>query len=135
MTTVLLVEDDPDVAAASEAILAHLGYLAMVASDGRQGLALMMSTQPDIVITDVMMPVMSGLEMIERARNMRYEGLIVVCSATLERDYRNHHARYDAFLQKPYRMEDLAMTLRRLQDRLPNRSNCADTDKPFSSSR
>ena len=135
MTTILLVEDDPDVAAATKAILEYLGYPVMLASDGRQGLELIMSMQPDIVITDVMMPVMSGLEMVEQARNMRYEGLIVVCSAALERDYRNHRARYDAFLQKPYRIEDMATILRHLQDRLHSRSNCTSLDDPFSSSR
>ncbi|HUB90291.1 MAG TPA: response regulator [Dyella sp.] len=111
MTRVLLVEDDPDVAAACRAMLEHLGCFVLLANDGRQGLELIMSMHPDIVITDVMMPVMSGFEMIERARAMQYEGPIVVCSAIPEQDHRNHHARYDAFLQKPYRLKDLAMIL------------------------
>lgn len=114
MTTVLLVEDDPGVAAASKAILEHLGYLVLMADDGRQGLKLIMTAQPDIVVTDVMMPVMSGLEMIERAREAKYEGPIVVCSAVPEHTYRNHHFRYDAFLQKPYRMKDMEAVLAKL---------------------
>lgn len=124
MTTVLLVEDDPDVASASRAILEHLGYLVIMASDGRKGLDLIITMQPDIVITDVMMPVMSGLEMVERAREIGYEGPIVVYSAALEHDYRHHHARYDAFLQKPYRMEDMAMILTNLQGRLHHQPSC-----------
>ena len=92
-------------------MLEHLGCFVLLANDGRQGLELIRAEHPDIVMTDVMMPVMSGFEMIEQARAMQYEGPIVVCSAIPEHDYRNHRARYDAFLQKPYRLKDLAMIL------------------------
>ena len=124
MIRVLLVEDDPCVATASKAVLEHLGYLVMMANDGRQGLELIIAAQPDIVVTDVMMPVMSGLEMIERARAVPYEGPIVVCSAVPEHEYRNHPVRYDAFLQKPYRMKDMETILANLQDRLHRKSGC-----------
>ena len=129
MLRVLLVEDDPDVAAISKAVLEHLGYLVITANDGRQGLELIKTAQPDVVITDAMMPVMSGLEMIEQARDVHYAGPIVVCSAIPEHDYRNRHVRYDAFLQKPYRVNDLAMVLANLQNSAVISLPCID-NKP-----
>lgn len=114
MLRVLLVEDDPQVAVTSKAVLEHLGHFVMTATNGFQGLELIHAEQPDVVITDVMMPGMSGLEMVERARIAHYEGSIIVCSAAFERDYLNPRAGHDAFLQKPYRMEEMAALLAKL---------------------
>ncbi|RDS83576.1 response regulator [Dyella monticola] len=115
MWRVLLVEDDPDVAASTKATLEHLGYFVILASDGHQGFELIASEQPDIVVTDEMMPVMSGFEMVERAREAHYKGFVVVCSAISESGVRNRQARYDAFLQKPYRVQDIASILNMLR--------------------
>ena len=48
------------------------------ALNGEDGLAMIRSTSPDIVITDIYMPVMSGLEMMEQLRNEGFKGKIII---------------------------------------------------------
>jgi CheY-like chemotaxis protein len=69
MLRILLVEDDPDVAMVTRGLLEYCGYHVTLASNGRYGLDLILQEPPQLVITDFMMPVMSGLEMIETARD------------------------------------------------------------------
>src|SRR5713226_8888200 len=54
---VLLVEDDPDLAEATQAVVAH---------DGLEGLDLIDKLHPQVVVTDLVMPVLDGLELIRR---------------------------------------------------------------------
>ena len=57
---VLLVDDDPDFVEAVKVIVASGGYDVRVASDGKEGLEAVAEERPDIIILDVMMPVMDG---------------------------------------------------------------------------
>jgi DNA-binding response OmpR family regulator len=60
---------------------------------------------------------MSGLEMIERAREIGYQGPIILCSALPEAQFPPHRARYDLFLMKPYDARTLLAALQNLQQR------------------
>ncbi|MFT5726436.1 MAG: CheY-like chemotaxis protein [Desulforhopalus sp.] len=57
---VLLVDDDPDFAEAVKVIVQSGGYDVRVACDGQEGLEAVAAERPDIIILDVMMPVMDG---------------------------------------------------------------------------
>jgi CheY-like chemotaxis protein len=118
MLRILLVEDDPDVAAVTSGMLEYGGYHVTTASNGRYGLDLILQEPPQLVITDFMMPMMSGLEMIERAREAGYAGPIILCSAVPESLFPPHHARYDLFLQKPYGASTLLNALENLRARM-----------------
>lgn len=67
-TTVLIVEDEPDLGELLRELLELQGYRALLAYDGVEGVALAVAERPDVVVTDVMMPRMDGLELIERLR-------------------------------------------------------------------
>lgn len=58
--TVLLVDDDPDFVEAVKVIVESGGYNVEVAYDGKEGLEAAKASKPDIVVLDVMMPVMDG---------------------------------------------------------------------------
>lgn len=62
---VLVVEDNEHVAKFADLVLTAQGYRVSTATDGRQGLDVFASEQPDVILSDVIMPVMSGPEMIE----------------------------------------------------------------------
>jgi len=118
MLRILLVEDDPDVSAVTSGMLEYYGYHVTTASNGRYGLDLILQEPPQLVITDFMMPMMSGLEMIERAREAGYAGPIILCSAVPESQFPPHHARYDLFLHKPYSVSTLLSALENLRARM-----------------
>lgn len=65
MARVLLVDDDPTIRAAYQIILKQAGYQLDVASDGKQALELATANQPDVVLLDLMMPNMNGLEFLQ----------------------------------------------------------------------
>jgi two-component system alkaline phosphatase synthesis response regulator PhoP len=72
MTTthkVLLVEDDPMIVRMYERKLTHEGYELALAYNGEEGLEALKKSRPDIVLLDVMMPKMNGLEMLKIVKN------------------------------------------------------------------
>ncbi|MBC7581363.1 response regulator [Aeromicrobium sp.] len=69
MAKVLLVEDDNNLREIYEARLQAEGYDTATASDGEQALVVAKETRPDLVISDVMMPKISGFEMLDILRN------------------------------------------------------------------
>jgi DNA-binding response OmpR family regulator len=62
--TVLVVDDDPVILRLLEVNFEMEGFLVRMAGDGQEGLAAALAEQPDIVVSDVMMPRMTGLEMV-----------------------------------------------------------------------
>jgi CheY-like chemotaxis protein len=111
MLRILLVEDDPDVAAIASYMLEHVGHHVTLANDGRRGLEIALQERPEVVITDFMMPGMSGLELITRLRDSGYDGPVVLCSAIDEPFLPPHSARYEVFLKKPYDLRALMQSI------------------------
>jgi len=68
MPKVLLVEDDNNLREIFQMRLQAEGYDTVVAADGEEGLSVAMKEKPDLVIADVMMPKLSGFEMVENLR-------------------------------------------------------------------
>lgn len=71
-TKVAVVEDDHDLQFLYKLKLEHAGVQVRVAADGAEGLELIRGWRPDIVLLDLMMPVMSGSEMLARLRAERW---------------------------------------------------------------
>ncbi|MFE5324501.1 response regulator [Paenibacillus sp. NPDC056579] len=86
------------------------------AMDGKEGLAVIKETNPDIVITDIYMPVMNGLEMIEQLREERYSGEIVILSGYSDFQYARQALRLQVsdYLSKPVTLEELRTVLERV---------------------
>lgn len=69
MASVLIVDDEPDIRFMMRLIFEGAGYQVTEARHGMAGLKSVKARQPDLVTTDVMMPMMDGLEFIERLRS------------------------------------------------------------------
>lgn len=83
MLHVLLVDDEPIVKIAFRTMIdwEELGFsICGTASDGREALALVKELQPDIIITDLKMPNMNGLQLIRELNELEYKGKIIVAS-------------------------------------------------------
>src|SRR6202048_4442061 len=63
---ILCIEDDRETAALIAEELIDRGYAVTIAHDGREGLTAILKTMPDLVLSDISMPLMSGFELLER---------------------------------------------------------------------
>ena len=111
---VLVVDDDPDIVFVLRVTLEAAGFSVVEAENGAMGLEVAKRERPDIVLTDLMMPVMDGHEMIRRLRaDPETSGLpIIVVSAKPGRI-----DGVEAVIRKPWRNEELVECLRQLTER------------------
>jgi CheY-like chemotaxis protein len=112
MLRILLVEDEPDVAFVASVALEDAGYHVTLASDGKEGLEMALQDQPELVLTDFMMPRLTGLEMIARLRDAGFRNPVVLSTSVPEAHLPPNRPHYDAYLGKPYSMAQLLETVR-----------------------
>ncbi len=116
MAKVLLVEDEHSQAEVLMMLLTLEGFEVAVAVNGKDALTQLDRVQPDVIITDYMMPGMTGGEMAERVRGAPQHAKvpIVLMSATEARLVEQHSEHFDVFLRKPYLLDDLFAVIKRL---------------------
>ena len=107
--TVLVVEDEEALAVGLRDALLHGGFEATVVGDGVQGLEAVRTQQPDLLVLDLMLPGMSGLEVLKalRAEGFRTRVLIVTALADEEDLLRGFQAGADDYLTKPFSPREL----------------------------
>jgi CheY-like chemotaxis protein len=114
LKTILVVEDEFDVQQVVADVLRDEGYEVSVCSTGREALQRLSEFRPDLVLMDVMMPVLSGLQVLDVMR--KTPGLdhvpVILMSETLPRDARP--PTWQFFLKKPFRLEHLLDAVSRL---------------------
>ena len=110
---VLLVDDERDVLEVLALALAPLGYLIETAINGADAIERALAFLPEVVVTDLLMPVVDGIELAKALRsNASTAGTkIVMCSGVAEASVRALFNGYDAFLTKPLELLDLMETL------------------------
>jgi hypothetical protein len=87
MIKVLLVEDDTNLSEIYKARLEAEGFQVLVAKDGEEGLLVAKANQPDLLISDVMMPRVSGMEMLEIIKSSNYlKNMKVIMLTALNQD-------------------------------------------------
>ncbi|MGH9933193.1 MAG: response regulator [Pyrinomonadaceae bacterium] len=113
---VLLAEDDRALRRFLEVVLERAGYKVIKASDGLEAMKLVLSTPIDVVVTDAVMPNLSGHEFCRFLRNSpTLSHLPVILLSGLERKDANHNAEQaDAFLSKPVSGESLVECIEKL---------------------
>ena len=70
MSTILVIEDDMEVRVLIQSLLERQGHEVFLAEDGIQGMEAFASSTPDVVITDLLMPRMKGIETIKKIRQI-----------------------------------------------------------------
>ncbi len=106
MAKILLVEDDISLMMCTQEILQTEGHLVMTASNGQMALDWLASTKPDLVVLDVGLPDMSGIEVCKKIKNdsaMRKIPVIILTAFTDNqiKMQANLTAHADLFLNKP----------------------------------
>lgn len=112
---ILIAEDEPPIAALVAEVVADLGGTPLLASDGRQALALAREHHPTLLVTDLMMPHLSGAELIAELQSAgpRPIPTILMTAAGLQAA---RAAGADAVLPKPFDLDALEALLRRFLD-------------------
>ena len=114
---VLLVEDDRDLADVTQAALQHEGLEVTVAYDGRQGLDLFERVKPVVVITDLIMPVLDGLQLIRQLLQDRSHPPVIAVSAVGSRLHTARELGAVEALVKPVDPRELAAAARKAHRR------------------
>ncbi len=107
--SVLFVDDNETIRQLYRRILEkHVNHL-YIAENGSNGLELYLKHKPDLVITDMVMPVMNGLEMVKEIKKIAPEAKFVVMSAYSEKDsfIESIHLGVDGYLMKPVEAKKL----------------------------
>ncbi|CNI14840.1 putative two-component response regulator [Yersinia massiliensis] len=106
----IIIDNHPLARAVIRNLLENAGVNVLFESDnGAEALKLMKNTQPDVVILDVDMPRLSGIEVIVKLRKKRYSGIIIVVSANNDLFYsqRSADAGANAFISKKHCITDI----------------------------
>lgn len=113
----LVVEDNDDVARYIGSILQR-DYQVLYATDGVEGLALAKELIPDIIITDIMMPNMTGLELCHAVRQceiINHIPIVIITAKSSEEDrIKGIEGGADAYIYKPFNVAELRATISRI---------------------
>lgn len=111
---VLVVEDDVTMAEVLKAYLMRAGYHVELSGDGGEAAQLWQRISPDVVILDIMLPGLSGLELLRRKRRSGDHACVIMLSARGEEEDRlvGLETGADDYVVKPFDVDELAARLR-----------------------
>jgi PAS domain S-box-containing protein len=120
---VLLIDDEADIREVTGLALQDAGYRVISAADGPAGLALCESRHPQLVITDIRMPGMDGLQVLEKIKRHHPQTEVIVATAFAEMGLAVRALQLDAsdFITKPINAAALFIALERARDRYRDR--------------
>jgi len=111
--TVLVVDDEEAIAEAVRARIESEGYRVVVAADGAQALDSAEREPPDLVVLDLMLPGMDGLEVCKRLQRDRWVPVLMLTARTEEADkVAGFAVGADDYLTKPFSLRELAVRVR-----------------------
>jgi two-component system response regulator RegX3 len=129
MQTVLLVEDEESFIDALTVGLKKEGFRVEVARDGMEALNKFDVVQPDVVLLDVMLPKISGIDVCRQLRKKTQVPIIMVTAKGAEIDtVVGLEVGADDYITKPYRMRELVARMRAVLRRVPNEATAGMTD-------
>jgi two-component system response regulator MprA len=131
MTTILIVDDDPHIRSVVSRGLRFEGYTVHVAEDGPQALEITRAEPPDLVVLDVMLPELDGLEVCRRLRRGTAVPVLMLTARDAVTDrIAGLDSGADDYLVKPFDFDELLARIRALLRRAQPQSKsvltCAD---------
>lgn len=112
---ILLVEDEPSILFTLTILLEEEGYRVITANHGREALQRLAEEVPDLIITDYMMPYLTGAELIEAVRaEPKYAAIPILLMSAALPAHINPFDFAEGYLQKPVDLEKLYSVIREL---------------------
>ncbi|MGL4621814.1 response regulator transcription factor [Chroococcidiopsis sp.] len=119
--TILVVDDDPGTRLAISDYLEMAGYSVITAADGQQGLDMVETYRPHLMVTDIVMPRMNGYQLVRSVRQHPSFRLLPVIFLTernkTEERIQGYQSGADLYLPKPFELQELGAAIRNLLER------------------
>ncbi len=116
----LLVDDEEGIRKVLKITLESAGYEVSLAADGEAGLDIFIRENPDIVITDIKMPGIDGIELLKRIKNLNPETEVIMITGHGDMDLAVKSLQYEAadFITKPIDSAELEFAIKKAEDRI-----------------
>src|SRR3972149_1942866 len=113
---IVVIDDEVNAATALEPLLREDGYEGASAHDARGGLLLLEKAEPDVVLTDLRMPGMDGLELLQKVKEVRPETMVILMTAygTVKTAVKAMKLGAEDYLGKPIDVEELEVVLQKV---------------------
>ncbi len=120
---ILLVDDEQDLREVLEICLLDIGYTVLTAENGKQALDIFKKEQPSIVLTDIKMPGMSGIDLLRKIKNENPDTEVIIITGHGDTDLAIKSLKYEAidFITKPISEDALEIALKRANDKIITR--------------
>jgi DNA-binding response OmpR family regulator len=130
MTTVLIIDDDEMLVEPMSHQLTALGFRVCCAGDGRTGVGMTMIEKPDVILLDIMLPVMDGWPTCQEVRRFSQVPIIMLTSLGAEVDrIRGLELGADDYLSKPFSFQELVARIRSMLRRVQWDQSATPEDK------
>ena len=108
MSTILVVDDEFSIIEVLRDVLLDEGYDVVTANNGQEGLACLEKKHPDLVLCDVMMPVLDGRELCRRMTiNPRYRSIPLIFMTAVHKSFSQVECNYVATIAKPFDIDEV----------------------------
>lgn len=117
---ILLVDDEPGILKVLGISLADRGYRVLTADNGEEALRTFRNARPDLVLTDIKMPGMDGIELLKRVKQEKPDAEVIMITGHGDMELAVQSLKHEAsdFITKPIRDDALDVALRRAWERL-----------------
>jgi CheY-like chemotaxis protein len=116
--TILLAEDEKDVALVTATPLMKMGYDVVIAADGEEAFTLIRKHRPDLILLDYLMPVIDGEEVSRRIRkDEQLKDIPIIIITASQAKHFSHfleESKINDFLIKPFQIEDLINKIKKI---------------------
>ena len=120
---ILLVDDEQDLRDVLEISLLDFGYTVFTAENGKEALEIFKKENPIIVLTDIKMPEMGGIELLSKIKNHNPDTEVIIITGHGYTDLAIESLKYEAidFITKPISNDALEISLKRANDKIITR--------------
>lgn len=129
---VLIADDEPTLRSLLKTNLQLEGFETLTASNGEEALRIIRDETPDVVLLDVMMPVMDGwqvLEELSKSHNRHTKVILVTAKASTESQLQGWELGCDEYLTKPFDLDDMIDRIMEVVERNGNDSQAWRTER------
>lgn len=115
MKSILIVDDEHDILLAAEILLTEEGFEVRTARNGREALERLAEKRPDVMLLDVMMPILSGPETIHRMKaDPEYAKIPIILMSAVRPNFERDEVPWDFFLRKPFEIDAVLAAIQKL---------------------